>query len=151
MHLTYLNETDTEINEEIFQQILTRLKEIQTNPSEKPETFEVELLLTSDEEIQKLNKKYRDKDTPTDVLSFPNSLPGKGLPSQTNSLGQIIISLPRAQDQAKDLGQSTEDELKFLFAHGLAHLLGHDHQTPEEEAAMLALVYKIINRQCSKN
>jgi len=102
----------------------------------------VELWLTGDNEIQALNRQYRDKDKPTDVLSFPVRKSG--------SLGQLVISVETTERQAEELGQSFEEELKFLFTHGLLHLLGYDHETPEEEAMMLEKAYAILGRRPSK-
>ncbi len=128
MKLTIQNSTDSEISQDLFTEIFNRAN---------PEKI-VELLITNDEEIQQLNAQYRDKDQPTDVLSFPLE--------DDELLGQIVISLQTAERQAAELSQSTEQELQFLFAHGLAHLFGHDHQNAEEEAEMLAFVYKILDR-----
>lgn len=99
---------------------------------------EVELLLTTDENIQVLNKRYRNKDKPTDVLSFSLNDP--------LHLGQLVISVDRAKIQAKQIGQPLEDELQFLFTHGLLHLLGYDHENPEDEKVMLAKAYKLLQR-----
>ena len=130
MNLIYLNETDTKVDKKIFEFVLERLD---SQPKKA-----VELLLTNNEKIQELNQKYRSKNLPTDVLSF--SL------DDDESLGQIVISVDKATEQAKVLSQALEEELQFLFAHGLLHLLGYDHQTPAEEAAMLAKTYQLIDR-----
>ncbi|MBU0981894.1 rRNA maturation RNase YbeY [Patescibacteria group bacterium] len=105
----------------------------------------VELLLTGDNQIRKINLQYRDRDQPTDVLSFSEKdiLP---FAQDSKKLGQIIISVDRAKQQAKDLNQTLEEELRFLFVHGLLHLLGYDHQTPAEEKKMLTRAYKILGR-----
>ena len=88
---------------------------------------DVELILTNDNEIQKLNKEYRQKDKPTDVLSFPlENIPG--LP-----LGSIVISIDTAKKGAEEFGHSIEDEIKLLFIHGLLHLLGYNHETDNGE------------------
>jgi len=81
---------------------------------------EFHCLITGDAELQTLNRTYRKKDYPTDVLSFPGEPP---------YLGDIAISLARAREQAKQQGHTTEDELKILLLHGLLHLKGHDHET----------------------
>ena len=88
---------------------------------------DIELILTTDEEIQELNKIHRQKDKPTDVLSFPlENLPGM-------PLGSIIISVDTAKKEAMELGHSVEDEIKLLFIHGLLHLLGYDHEIDNGE------------------
>jgi probable rRNA maturation factor len=88
---------------------------------------DIELILTDDEEIKKLNKEYRNKDKPTDVLSFPlEEMPGM-------PLGSIVISIDTAKKGAQEHGHSVEDEIKLLFIHGLLHLLGYDHETDNGE------------------
>ena len=88
---------------------------------------DIELILTTDEEIKKLNKLYRNKDKATDVLSFPlENIPG--IP-----LGSIVISVDTAKKGAKEFGHSIEDEIKLLFIHGLLHLLGYDHEVDNGE------------------
>ena len=88
---------------------------------------DIELILTTDEEIRELNKIYRNKDKATDVLSFPlEEMPG--IP-----LGSIIISIDTAKKGALAFGHNIEDEIKLLFIHGLLHLLGYDHETDNGE------------------
>lgn len=76
----------------------------------------------SDRMLQELNAQFRGKDAPTDVLSFPS-------PSPSGYLGDLAISLGRAQAQAAEHGHSVEDEICILLLHGLLHLMGHDHET----------------------
>ena len=77
-------------------------------------------LVTGDAELRKLNRDFRGKDYPTDVLSFPG---GNG------HLGDLAISAARARAQAREFGHTTEDELRVLILHGVLHLLGMDHET----------------------
>lgn len=102
-------------------------------------TRPVNLLFCSKEEIQSLNRQYRGKDKPTDILSF-------GYEDPEEPLGDLALCLEVAQEQAQGFGLSLEEELLRLFAHGLVHLLGMDHQSPEEEAAMLAEEQKLLAR-----
>ncbi len=88
---------------------------------------DVELILTTDEEIKLLNKKHRQKNNPTDVLSFPLEN-FTGMP-----LGSIVISIDTAQKGAIEYGHETKDEIKLLFIHGLLHLLGFNHETDNGE------------------
>jgi len=85
-------------------------------------------LISSDTELRRLNREFRGRDYPTDVLSFPS---GIGLPAGPGpaSLGDLAISFQRARAQARLFGHSTEDELRVLMLHGLLHLMGHDHKT----------------------
>ena len=118
--------------------LFTDLLKTSANPEEN-----VELLLTNNEEIHAINKQYRNIDRPTDVLSFAE----RESPSpDPKFLGQIIISLDRAQEQADELNQSLEEELRFLFVHGLLHILGYDHEKPEDEKVMLKEAYRILGR-----
>ena len=88
---------------------------------------DIELILTTDEEIKELNKTYRNKDKTTDVLSFPlEDIPGM-------PLGSIVISVDTAKRGAEEFGHSVEDEIKLLFIHGLLHLLGYDHEIDNGE------------------
>ena len=139
MQLIFSKDETLNQSQELFDQVLERLAICMPNLTHS----KVELWLTGNENIQKLNKDFRSKDKPTDVLSF-------SLNDQEN-LGQIVISVERAESQAKEIGQSLEEELRFLFAHGLLHLLGYDHETPEEEKQMLKKAYEILEREAPKN
>lgn len=93
------------------------------------ENSELSITLTDDEHIHELNKKFRDVDRPTDVLSFAfrESDEPEILNQQIEILGDIIISLERAKVQAENFGHSYLREIIFLTVHGLLHLLGYDH------------------------
>jgi probable rRNA maturation factor len=83
-------------------------------------------LVTTDAELRRLNRIYRRKDQPTDVLSFPASpAPGSG----NRYLGDVAISWQRARKQARSFGHSTEVEIQVLMLHGVLHLMGLDHET----------------------
>jgi probable rRNA maturation factor len=133
VQLIYLSKADS-LSQEIFEKILKNLATL----NENIQRDQVELLITDNKEIQELNKKYRQKDYPTDVLSFPLDT--------GDSIGQIVISIDKAKEQAEELGQSLNEELQFLFAHGLLHILGYDHEDPEDEKVMLAKTYQLLNR-----
>jgi probable rRNA maturation factor len=90
---------------------------------------ELSIALVSDVQIKRLNKLYRNKDKPTDVLSFPI---GEKVEDWL-ILGDIVISVDTAKRQAQELGHSLEEELKRLLVHGLVHLLGYDHELGGEE------------------
>ena len=100
-----------------------------------------------DATITDLNRDHRGLASPTDVLSF-SQLEGEDMgdlpEGEPMPLGDIVISLERCVSQAADYGHSFERELGFLTAHGMLHLLGWDHQTPEEEAAMMAKTEEIL-------
>ena len=99
---------------------------------------EISVLLVDNATIQELNRDYREKDVPTDVLSFPleEEQGGEVEPEviggpATRMLGDIVISVEKAVTQAAEYGHSVERELAFLLVHGLLHLLGHDHDKDE--------------------
>jgi len=98
---------------------------------------EVTLSFVGDAAIRRLNRKFRKKDKTTDVLSFPIMKRG---PDGYFHLGDIIIAVPRAAAQAKDLGNSLRYEMQFLIIHGFLHLLGFQHFRghEEEEARLVA-------------
>ena len=141
MKLFLENSSQKPLTQDLFESILERLPLVIENIHES----ELELLLTDDKTIQKLNHEFRAKNSPTDVLSFAQRELPK--PAQNSaSLGQIVISVESAERQAAELSQSLEEELRFLFTHGLLHLLGFDHQNPKEEKLMLEKAYKILGR-----
>lgn len=109
----------------------------------KCERKDVSITFCSDREIKKLNSKYRHKDKPTDVLSFP--LEDKKL------LGDIIISLETMRSNRSRFGTTEREELMFLIVHGLCHLLGHDHHQPDQEARMQKLEKKVLRELFGKN
>lgn len=95
---------------------------------------EISVVFTDDREIQELNKSYRDKDKPTDVLSF-SQLEGEDLVI-SRALGDIVISVETAAKQAKQIGHPLEDELDRLLVHGVLHLFGYDHEDVSEEEVL---------------
>ncbi|MEC0369899.1 rRNA maturation RNase YbeY [Paenibacillus chibensis] len=118
--------------------------------AEGVEDGEVALTFVDDEQIHELNKEYRGIDRPTDVLSFAMNEftdeeldivyeleEDEELQDMPDMLGDIIISVNRAQAQSEEYGHSLERELGFLFVHGFLHLLGYDHQDQESEAEMM--------------
>ena len=101
---------------------------------------ELGLVITSQERVQQLNKSYRGKDEPTDVLAFyMTSAAGETFvapPDGVRHLGEVIISYPQAVIQAKEHQHSIKKELAILIIHGVLHLLGYDHEEPEQERRM---------------
>ncbi len=100
--------------------------------AERGEDFEVAVRMAGDAEIRALNRDYRNADRATDVLAF-SQREGEGGGLHPEVLGDIVISVETAARQQK---QGLFFELVFLYAHGLCHLLGYDHQTDAEEAEM---------------
>lgn len=105
-----------------------------------PVTIEISIRLTSDDEVQTLNRQYRQKDEPTNVLSFPMVQPDLIDAISANSddgevlLGDIVLAHGVAAREAAEKGVSLEDHATHLIVHGVLHLLGHDHDAGEAEA-----------------
>lgn len=120
------------------------------------EDYEISISLVGNEEIQSLNKAYRDIDMPTDVLSFPmldfedesedeieddlEDLEDADVEieyvEEELALGDIVISTEKVKEQAEEYGHSVERELAFLLVHGMLHLLGYDHENEADEKVM---------------
>lgn len=109
---------------------------------------EVSVVYVDDKEIHELNRTYRDVDRPTDVLSFA-LLEGDEFPDIEDApipLGDVIISVDKAQEQAMSYGHSVKREMAFLLVHGFLHLNGYDHQTEVDEAEMFGLQEEILQQ-----
>jgi probable rRNA maturation factor len=110
---------------------------------------ELSLSFVDNPTIHQINLEYRGKDRPTDVISFALEemeegeieIVGEDVP---RVLGDIIISVPMAKEQAEDLGHSFERELGFLAVHGFLHLLGYDHMNEQDEKEMFSLQDQIL-------
>lgn len=102
------------------------------------EPCELAVVVTDDEALRELNRRYRGVDAPTDVLAFPNE--GRGpfvsAPGLPRYLGDVIVSFPRAAAQAAEAGHAVEAELQLLVVHGTLHLLGHDDAAERPRAQM---------------
>jgi len=99
---------------------------------------DIELIITSQDEIQKINKEFRNINKSTDVLSFPyDDMP-------MAPLGSIVISSWHVEQKAKELGHTPQDEMALLFIHGLLHLLGYDHEI--DDGQMRENEIKLINK-----
>lgn len=148
LELAWSNEQE---NHEISEAFIALLNQILQKAGEAEGVTEGEVALTfvTNEKIHELNYAYRGIDRPTDVLSFALNESVGEEPEIVyeledgeelefgDMLGDIIISVERAQEQSKEYGHSLERELGFLFVHGFLHLLGYDHQDAESEAEMM--------------
>lgn len=123
--------------EDVAMLLETAVRATLTHEEQQP-SLELSVLLTDDAQIQQMNRDFRGVDKPTDVLSFPA---GEALPGMEDAdpyLGDIAISVPYAARQAAQAGHDLAGELQLLVIHGVLHLLGYDHDDPEEKAAMWA-------------
>lgn len=137
-----------------IKRVLERALKHLNQPSE---LLEMSLSIVSPEQIQELNKSFREVDKVTDVLSFPTcDNPTRGaitvvcedVNPETDlvNIGDIVICMERAKEQAKEYGHSLKRELAFLSLHGLLHLLGYDHIDPDDEKQMVALQKEILDQ-----
>jgi probable rRNA maturation factor len=101
---------------------------------------EVSIWITTEEELHRLNRTYRNKDSSTDVLSFGNEDEEDtsfiNAPDQPRYLGDLAVSFAHVERQAEEYGHTQQRELSYLVTHGLLHLLGYDHEQPDEAQLM---------------
>jgi probable rRNA maturation factor len=102
---------------------------------------ELSVLLTDDTEIHRLNREHRQKDKPTDVLAFAMD---ENVPDPAGILGDVVISLDTADRQARARRRPLIEEVRFLLAHGVLHLVGYDHAEPIEKREMVAMTRKLV-------
>lgn len=112
----------------------------------KPDSTDADItiVLTDDQQLHELNRDFLGVDAPTDVLSFPAS--EEDPETGASYLGDILISIPRAAQQALAGGHPLEAEVQLLVVHGVLHLLGHDHAEAEEKALMWNEQAKVLER-----
>jgi probable rRNA maturation factor len=147
LEIDYIDETG-ELAPEQVQQII-QLLQLAAKREEVNGDSELSLTFVDNEKIHEINREYRGIDRPTDVISFAleentegeMEIIGQDLP---RVLGDIIISIPRAKEQAEEYGHSFMRELGFLAVHGFLHLLGYDHGTKEEEQQMFSRQEEIL-------
>lgn len=147
MLLVFENEYEKEFDS--FENVYQKLMEKTFAMLDIKKDYEVDVNLVTNETIHSINKDYRNVDRPTDVISFAflDKIDGeveiKGV-CQT-LLGEIIISVDKAKEQAEQYQHSLMREMSFLFVHGLLHLLGYDHMNKDDEEVMFNLQEKILN------
>ena len=105
---------------------------------------EVSVVLTDDAEIHALNRQWRGKDSPTDVLSWPQET--DPMPDAPDILGDVVISLDTAARQASKRGWTLEEETALLLVHGILHLLGHEDDTEAGSDAMKAIEARLLGK-----
>lgn len=112
----------------------------------------ISVTLTTPEEIRIINKEFRNIDKETDVLSFPmfekneiDSMVESGINDIPEAIGDIVISIERVKEQAKEYGHSFERELAYMVVHGFYHLMGYDHIVEEDKVVMRAKEENVLN------
>jgi probable rRNA maturation factor len=147
--IDFIDETNEVTEEQIgmIEKLLNYAAEVENVQDEA----EVSVTFVDNEKIREINRDYRGKDKPTDVISFALEemgdeeieIVGAEIPPV---LGDIIISVPKAREQAEEYGHSFMRELGFLVVHGFLHLLGYDHETEEEEKEMFSKQEQILEQ-----
>ncbi|TKC19952.1 rRNA maturation RNase YbeY [Robertmurraya kyonggiensis] len=148
LEIDFLDETN-----ELSEKMLNTLEELLNFAARKEEVesgSELSVTFVSNDRIQEINREYRDKDYATDVISFALEEMGEGEIEVSGGdmprvLGDIIISIKKAEEQAEEYGHSFEREMGFLAVHGLLHLLGYDHENEEDEKVMFGRQKDILD------
>jgi len=148
LHVEYLNEIDENSTE--FQELLTKVLE-KAAEMEGTGQAEVSVTIVTKERIQEINSEYRQKDSVTDVISFAMEEIGEDETEiiggeETRILGDIIICLDVAKEQAEEYGHSVDREMGFLAVHGFLHLLGYDHMNESDEKKMFGRQEEILEQ-----
>ena len=149
IHIFLSDEQDKVALPDEFEKLIENCTREALIEEEMNEDAEVSVTLVDNARIRELNSEYRDIDRETDVLSFPmGDEDGFEVDPDTDAvlLGDIVLSLEKAQAQAEEYGHSFKREVAFLITHSLFHLLGYDHMTPEEEAEMFAKQEKVLEK-----
>ena len=148
MEVTQIEFLDIDENQnyiELIEKVAQKCFEVENLKDKK---LYLSVILTNPENIREINKKYRNIDTATDVLSFPmfeqNEIPLiKG--EYPEALGDIIISIAKVKEQAKEYGHSFERELSYMIVHGFYHLMGYDHMVEEDKIKMRKKEENVLN------
>lgn len=152
MELTFIDDTQKVSQEQ--QTEITEILEVAANKLGLAADTEMSITFMDNQGIQEINRDYRDKDQPTDVISFANE---ETAPEELaidfgeldleipRDIGDIMISIERAAEQAEEYGHSYQRELGFLAVHGFLHLNGYDHMTEEDEKEMFGLQKEILD------
>ncbi|MFL2100529.1 rRNA maturation RNase YbeY [Desemzia sp. FAM 23991] len=151
MELDLFDETNTV--EEEHKELVSTILEFAAKKLALPDNTEVSVTFVTNPRIQEINREYRDKDQPTDVISFaledevddePEFFLGDFEGMIPKNIGDIIISIDRTKEQAVEYGHSFQRELGFLALHGFLHLNGYDHMNEEDEKEMFGLQKQIL-------
>jgi probable rRNA maturation factor len=134
---------ESESDQTFPQALLERAARTVLDLSGSPDA-DLTIVLVDDVRIQALNRDFLAHDVPTDVLSFPADEPDPE--TGRRYLGDVVISLERASEQARERGHAFEAEMQLLVVHGVLHLLGHDHAEAEEKARMWAAQAGVLER-----
>ena len=147
--IEYLDIEDNIEYEKTISKVLEKCFEVEHLPIDK---LLVSIILTESENIRKLNKEYRNLDKATDVLSFPmfekeeiDGMVQERTWEYNDILGDMVISIPQVEIQAKDYGHSFERELSYMVVHSFYHLMGYDHIKEEDKELMRPKEESVLN------
>lgn len=146
IHIDITNEQDKLPLPEDIEQLIEDCAKAALEEEEIADDAELSVTFTDNEDIRRLNAEYREIDRETDVLSFPLGGEEFEVNPDTDAilLGDIVISLEKALSQSEEYGHSFRREVAFLLTHSLFHLLGYDHETPDEEREMFEKQEKVL-------
>ena len=144
MNLYIDNRSSMKIGQEIIEKLKLSIEQC-LKVEQFPDKTEISVSLVDDNEIYQLNLQYRQQDSPTDVLSFPLLEEDDDLSAEVVLLGDIVISVNKAKEQAKEYGHSFEREICYLAIHSMFHLFRYDHMTPDDKHVMRAKEKEVIN------
>lgn len=133
-----INETDAEIDQRRIQKLITHIFQSEELPAETI----LNIVFTDNATIHELNKKFLDRDRPTDVLSF--NVHTEYLPSELQILGDVYISVEKAKEQADSFGVTFQDEVERLVVHGILHLIGYEHEDTKQQRKMEGLTEQYL-------
>jgi len=133
-----INETNAEIYQRRLQKLIAHILE---SEGLTPDTI-LNIVFTDNVTIHELNKRFLDRDRPTDVLSF--NVHTEYLPNELQILGDIYVSVEKANEQAENFRVQFQDELERLMTHGILHLIGYEHDDPGQQEEMEALTEKYL-------
>ncbi len=130
------------LNPDIPEELVEKAASQALQHQSAPVMADLTIVLTDDNQLHELNQQWMGVDAPTDVLSFPSDEidPESG----NHYLGDILVSIQRAVEQARIAGHPAESEIQLLIVHGVLHLLGHDHAADEEKTRMWSAQAEIL-------
>ena len=148
--IEYLDIQEKKEYEEIIKKVVKECFETEKLTDSK---MYINIILTTSKNIKEYNKKYRNIDKETDVLSFPmfekeeleEKIKNEDF-ENIDILGDMIISIPKVEEQAKEYGHSFERELAYMVVHSFYHLMGYDHMTEEDKSVMRAKEETVLNK-----
>ena len=139
LDITYeIEKVDEFFDEDKITEFVSFILEKEFGDEVQEKEYYLSLMITTNEAIREINREYRDKDMPTDVISFAYN--------ETDVLGDIVISMDRVREQSSEYGHSDEREFYYVLCHGMLHLLGYDHIEEEDKRVMRKREEEILEK-----